>query len=183
MIPPPLPFEIRKRVAHANDIDAAIFITVHNNMHEGQAKGLEIFFGDGKGSEALAKSIGANIKSQNYDVRRIEHESQTAVKELTAFKDHNADDRPLIVLEGGFVDHPEDLKKIQHPDFIDQYSNAVAQGIASFAKTRGYQQETSQVSASNSSSVNPAGQDVAIDTSFTPPVTPDVRKPETALNR
>ncbi len=161
---------LQKRSQQANAIDADLFITVHNNKYVGTAKGGEVFYGDGTQSKLVAETIGENMRTFDDSFRRVQHESNTAVKRLGVFQGHNDSRRALVLLEGGFLDHPEDLPRIQGYDFIEKYSNAVAQGASALAKNRGFARET--MTASVDTPKQNQGADVQ---EPSPPTIPNVK--------
>ncbi len=116
-----------ERPAFANNLDAAVFVSIHINSSENdEAFGTEVYYAEsnnenlyGTTSSALAKNVLnrmlLNMGSVNRGVRTAEH----AVTKRT--------NMPSCLVEVGFISNTDELSMM----VTDSYQNKVAKGIAS----------------------------------------------------
>lgn len=132
---------LNARVQFADENEAMALLSFHNNASNGTQKGTEAFFGDNSESEAMANASFSAFQRADMDARRVAHQSQTHVGDLGIFRGHKGADRALVVYEGVFLDHPEDVKKAKDTQFLEQYSSAIASSVNQYATGKGYSQD------------------------------------------
>lgn len=113
-------------VATANELDADIFISLHCNAFNEQAKGTEcLVFAKGKGSysEDLAKAIQAQIIcSLNTVDRGVKERPDLAVLKGTKM--------PAVLVEMAFIDNADDCHKLIYHQ--DDFARAIARGVTDY---------------------------------------------------
>lgn len=145
--------ELQDRAALTKRRSDAIFVSLHFNASPNrEAQGLEIFSVTPRGSPSteydellvrdmvaefgndyevpsfvLAHSIyqamqGSGLKMADRGVKR----ARFAVLRLTRV--------PAVLVEGGFLSHPEDAKRVADKDWRNAYAGAIAAGILEFQK-------------------------------------------------
>src|SRR5262249_52548012 len=125
-----------KRAASGVNPRTEIFVSIHYNAAEApEAQGIEVFyFNDAENptrttaSKALAQSVLTHVLSTTgAKSRGIKHGNYLVIRESSV---------PAILVEGGFLTHPEELAKIKDPGYLKKLAWGVAQGIAHYAKVR-----------------------------------------------
>lgn len=111
-------------VATANEMDADIFISLHCNAFNEQAKGTEcLVFSKFAKSERLAKAIQAQIvNSLNTVDRGIKERPDLAVLKGTQMT--------AVLVEMAFIDNAEDCSKLISKQ--DDFARAIARGVTDY---------------------------------------------------
>lgn len=119
-----------ERPEKANLMNADMLISIHNNAHTNSAAHGIVTLYYNKKSEAgydvssgsLAHAIHAEmVKEIGFYNRRIEECPEYAVL--------NKSDMPAVILEGGFLTNPDNLKFMLTDAFVEAYATAVARGV------------------------------------------------------
>ncbi len=120
-----------ERPAYANELDAAVFVSIHINSVEdtsSDAEGTEVYYAAsnnddsyGTTSEKLAKnvlrSMISNMSSVNRGVKTAEH----AVTKRS--------NMPSCLVEVGFISHEDELKLMVDEDYQSKTAKGIAEGI------------------------------------------------------
>ena len=111
-------------VATANELGADIFISLHCNAFNQQAKGTEcLVFAKGSYSEDLANAIQRQIVNALDTVNRgVKERPDLAVLKHTAM--------PAVLVEMAFIDNEEDCEKLIHQQ--DEFAAAIARGVTDY---------------------------------------------------
>ena len=121
--------ELTNRIKNSG---ASLCISCHNNAFNGKAQGFEVIHSinsDGK----LAKTIVEEVKKTGFLVRRIF--SRESMAHENKGKDFYYVIRltypkvVTIIVEFGFIDNIEDLKRLRDPVWQDKLCSAVANGV------------------------------------------------------
>ncbi len=154
---------LEARVDRANQVNAATFISFHNNA--GGGRGSEIFFADGHSSSAaLAKSMNAANVKQGLPTRGAKNENQ--IKGLGVFNGHNNTNRQLVLAEGFFMDNKADNDLGNTEKFRQQYTDSIVASVESQLLARGFKRDTTVPNVPETSIAN-----------LPSPQTPNVAKP------
>lgn len=119
--------ESRDRPNYANEEDADIFISLHQNTFDDpDVSGTESFYYDEE-SRSFAETM------------------QTHVTEATGFNDRGAGkenlfvtrdtDMPAVLIEVGYLSNPEDQDKMQTEAFQKQVAESIVDGIKAYQKS------------------------------------------------
>ncbi len=111
-------------VATANALDADIFISLHCNAFNQQARGTEcLVFAKGSYAEDLADAIQAQIVNSLDTVDRgVKERTDLAVLKHTAM--------PAVLVEMAFIDNEEDCEKLINQQ--DEFAAAIARGVTDY---------------------------------------------------
>jgi N-acetylmuramoyl-L-alanine amidase len=118
------------RPAAANEANADLYVSVHNNSSESSsARGTEVYY-DSKTTESsygiyskhLAEVIYANLLSTIGCTGR-------GAKSEPAYAVLNKTTMPAIIIEGAFLSNTDDLKLMMTDEFRQNYALAAAKGI------------------------------------------------------
>lgn len=111
-------------VATANELNADIFISLHCNAFNQQAKGTEcLIFAKGSYAEDLADAIQRQIVNALDTVDRgVKERPDLAVLKHTAM--------PAVLVEMAFIDNEEDCEKLIHQQ--DEFAAAIARGVTDY---------------------------------------------------
>ncbi len=125
-----------KRVEIANKAGAALFVSLHyNSARSPVAKGIEIFFYNSKenpkrtaSSHRLAHAVLIRLLRRTNAVSRGVKKGNFLVIRET--------EMPAIIVEGGFISNPEELALLKNPEYIEEISRGVADGIDFYFKKK-----------------------------------------------
>lgn len=128
---------LSERAQEANNMNADIFVSVHFNAHPTQTvQGIETYIYNQRGntsnpyanntdrinnSRTLANHIQSQLINQTGATNRGVREANFHVIRETHM--------PAVLLELGFMDHPQEWRQIQVPSYQNTLSRAVAAGI------------------------------------------------------
>lgn len=122
---------LKDRTNLANDIEADIFVSVHNNSAGATAKGTEVLYYPST-SDSRSKEMAQIVQNKiiaacgNVD-RKIKARPDLVVL--------NSSKMPAILLEGGFLTNAEDAAKMKDPNYNQTYARAVYEGIVEIFDT------------------------------------------------
>ncbi len=141
-----------QRVAFANRVDDAIFVSVHfNSSGNSAANGIETYALAPQGT-ASTNGGSASGSSHNGNSRDAENIAlATAVHAMVMHRVGAIDrgikrarfnvlrgiNKPAILFEGGFVTNSGEGKKIHSEAYLDQLANSIADAIVNFQKVLG----------------------------------------------
>ena len=115
-------------VSTANDTDADIFISIHCNGFNGQAKGTEVcVYPNSKVGHMLGECIQNQIVSSLDTVDRGIKERVPGVNGLYVLSNT---DMPAVLVETAFIDNYEDGIKLR--DRADDFARAIARGVTDY---------------------------------------------------
>jgi N-acetylmuramoyl-L-alanine amidase len=125
-----------QRVAFSNDVKPTCFVSIHFNAAPSpQAKGIEIFVYKEGGatprldaSEALAKSILKHLLQwTGADSRGVKSDNFRVIKD---------NHYPAVLVEAGFLSHPEEAKLLGQPLYLKKVAMGIAKGIDDYLSSR-----------------------------------------------
>ena len=116
--------ELGKRCAIANDWEADYFISVHLNSNGSTAVGIETLYTSESGQD-LAIPIQDCLIEGTGDTDR-------GIKERDDLYVLNGTDCPAVLLELGFISHPETEEKLRSKDYQRLLVECVALGIREY---------------------------------------------------
>ena len=118
-----------ERVAFSNGVDPTCFVSIHfNSAPSREAEGIEVFIYKDKelpervlSSERLAQSIlKRTTERTGAESRGVKPAVFRVIKDTTC---------PAVLIEGGFLSHPEEAKKIGQPLYLKKLAAGIAEGI------------------------------------------------------
>ncbi len=114
-----------QRARRANAVEADVFISLHLNAHgEAGAEGSTTFyFGSSHAGRALADRL------QNELVRLDLADCRSHARSYPILRETRM---PAVLVEPGFISHPEDEKKLRDPEFLGRVADAITTGIARY---------------------------------------------------
>jgi N-acetylmuramoyl-L-alanine amidase len=121
--------ELQERVDLAHDKNATIFVSLHyNTAPSADAQGIEVYYYDPKASSTrmteskkLAQAVlDGVVASAQTKSRGIKHGNFRVIRETKT---------PAILVEGGFLTNPSELKQLKSPAYLNKLAKGVADGI------------------------------------------------------
>lgn len=109
----------------ANDINADMFVSIHNNSASPAAKGTELLYYPNSSdtrSKQIAKLMQDNIVKATGMYNR-------GIKERPDLYVLRTSKMPAVLIEGGFLSNAEDAAKLKSEDFTQKYAYAVYEAI------------------------------------------------------
>lgn len=113
-----------------------IFVSIHfNSAPSTQAEGVEVFYYRDENhpartqtSKLLAETVLKYIvKETGAKSRGVKHGNYYVIRET---------DVPAILIEGGFLTHPEELTKIKDPSYLKKLAWGITQGVDAYLQAR-----------------------------------------------
>jgi N-acetylmuramoyl-L-alanine amidase len=112
------------RCEMANDAKADIFLSVHLNSNGPSAVGIETLYSTSEG-KAVAEPVHKALIKATGDRDR-------GLKERDNLHVLNGTDMPAILVEVGFISHPDTEKKFRSPDYRKLLAQAIREGLSDF---------------------------------------------------
>lgn len=104
--------DLRQRVKIVNETENGILISIHQNtFSDSRYGGAQVFYGQGQGSEKLAKLLQDSFKATvNPDSNRMSKKSSGVylMEHIT---------NPGVLIECGFLSNPEEEAKLRSPQY------------------------------------------------------------------
>lgn len=152
---------LEDRVRFANKLPGAVFVSIHfndasgNGQATGQASGIETYYCEHKLTPAEGWSWASLLgrgKSGVPDARWAVHEGQTladaiqgaliagtraenrGTKERSLYVTHRVLG-PAVLVEGGFVSHPGEARRLGDPVYRQVLAECIAEGIVKYLHT------------------------------------------------
>lgn len=140
------------RPAHARKHKADLFVSLHfNSAGDASVRGVETYcMTPARASSTNARGEGASTgayEANRFDSRNILlawHVQKQLVNKLDTadrgvrrarFAVLRFAPAPAILIEGGYMSHPAEMKKITDPDYRKQMAGAIVDGINAYKKT------------------------------------------------
>lgn len=124
---------LEKRTAIANETKSKLFVSIHFNAAKNPvAKGIEVFYyaSADKFRTGSSKKLAARVLSKVID--RTVAESR-GIKEGNFYVIRETH-MPAILIEAGFMTHPEELHLLRDINYRDKIARGIAEGIDSYFK-------------------------------------------------
>lgn len=114
-----------ERARRANAMGADLFISLHLNAHgaPGAEGATTFFFGGSRAGEALADKLQSELVRLDLKDCRSHARAYPVLRETRM---------PAVLVEPGFITHPDDEKKLQDPDFLGRAADAIARGVVRY---------------------------------------------------
>jgi N-acetylmuramoyl-L-alanine amidase len=114
---------LQSRCDIANQANADFFLSLHSNT--GGGTGTEVYALPGGQAEKLAATMLPYLSQEGlWPNRGVKTNQRYYVLVYT--------DMPAVLTENGFIDHPEDARKLKDPAFRKKLARAHAKGICGF---------------------------------------------------
>jgi hypothetical protein len=138
-----------ERVAVVAAFNPDLCVSIHHNAANGIASGSEIIHGArNKRDDRLAELIQENLQKAGMPARRIFSRLNDQGQDWYFMIRRIADgDTETIIVEGGFVDHPQDARLLKDASFLEAEARAIAEGIISYLKLQRLTAITGQAAA------------------------------------
>lgn len=122
---------LRGRTDLANEIEADIFVSVHNNSHNEVSKGTEVLYypnaTDTRSKQMAQIALDHIIRECGTYNRGVKPRPDLVVL--------NTSKMPAILLEGAFISNPTEAALLNSPDFTQKYGRAVGNAIIEMFNT------------------------------------------------
>ncbi|SDO06910.1 peptidoglycan-binding protein [Alkalicoccus daliensis] len=113
----------------ANRSGADVFLSIHTNMFNGQARGTETFWHDRyerSNSIRLANAVqDATVAKMGTHYRRVDYGNYSVIRQTEI---------PSALLEIGFKDHPDDAAKLRSNTYRQRAAEAIRDGMINYFK-------------------------------------------------
>ncbi|MGO0121793.1 N-acetylmuramoyl-L-alanine amidase [Desulfothermobacter acidiphilus] len=120
--------DLERRIALANQLRADAFLSIHvNSFAEADEYGPQVFYQSGSAeSMELAQAIQDEIKYLLRNTERLPRPGDYLVGRQARM--------PAVVVEVGFLTHPEERERLQDPVYQSQLAFAIGAGVLRFFK-------------------------------------------------
>jgi N-acetylmuramoyl-L-alanine amidase len=124
---------LQRRVSIANKTKGSLFVSLHfNSSSSVDAQGIEVFYYDSKelwrtrASKRLANCILYRVVDKTAAVSRgIKQGNFHVIRET---------EMPAVLVEGGFMTHREERRKLRDREYLDNLAAGIAQGIDKYMR-------------------------------------------------
>ncbi len=125
---------LKERAEMANESKSRVFVSVHYNAAQSQkAKGIEVYFFN-KGDRLRvdsSKKLATDVLSQllhhtEAPSRGVKHGNFLVIRETKM---------PAILVEGGFITHPDECKSLNDRNYREELARAIAEGVDHYFKS------------------------------------------------
>lgn len=126
-----LPLE--KRTSIANETKSKLFVSIHyNSAPNPVAKGVEVFYyaSEDKIRKEASKKLATRVLSKVIDRTAAESRGTKEGKFHVIRETH----MPAILIEAGFMTHPDELHLLKDINYRDKIARGIAEGVDSFFK-------------------------------------------------
>jgi N-acetylmuramoyl-L-alanine amidase len=116
--------ELGERYQIANSWDADYFVSIHCNSNGPSAEGIETLYTTTSGRDLAVPIQSALIAATDDRDRGLKERDNLAVL--------NGTNMPAVLVEVGFISHPETESKLKTSDYKQLLADAIARGLAEF---------------------------------------------------
>lgn len=140
---------LRERLAIADGFEYPIFVSIHFNQSPFRsASGVEIFYAPRNGSEWMwAGFFNAPESQVNVESRELAGFLGTSLEARTQASHRGIHRRalflvqhargPAVLVEGGFLSHPQERQRLGRPEYRQVLAEALAEGVVEYTRRRG----------------------------------------------
>lgn len=143
---------LNERVAFANKVDNAVFVSVHfNSSGNSTASGIETY---ALAPQGTASTNGGRASGSSHNGNARDAENIALATAVHAMVMHRVDaidrgikrarfnvlrgiNKPAILFEGGFVTNSAEARKINSEAYLDQLAKSIADAVVNFQKVLG----------------------------------------------
>lgn len=122
---------LKKRVEIANQNRCQALVSIHyNSAKNTQAQGIEVFYtkkGEGL-RKKLSKTMASKVLQSTIHATKA---TNRGIKEgnFCVIRDTKV---PAILIEGGFMTHEQERKKLQNDNYLNEIARGIAEGIEEY---------------------------------------------------
>ena len=117
--------DLSGRIKVAQEENADLLVSIHVNAASSALKGPMVFY---QKDNETSKELGGSIIEQLHNVER--HQQQDLIG--ADYFILNQANIPAVLVEVGFITHPEEREKLQAEEYQEQLACAIAEGIKNF---------------------------------------------------
>ena len=111
------------RAVIANNAGSNLFVSVHCNSYEGQARGMDVYYHKSEPAKLLAQSILDEAAALGVTTRQIQKNNYQVLWDT---------DMPAVLVETGFLTDPTDLAQLLDPAHQKLVAQAIANAVLAY---------------------------------------------------
>lgn len=115
-----------QRAVIANNVGSDLFVSVHCNSYEGQARGMDVYYHKSEPAKQLAQSILDEAAALGLTTRQIQKNNYQVLWDT---------DMPAVLVETGFLTDPTDLAQLLDPAHQQTVARAIANAVLAYLDT------------------------------------------------
>lgn len=104
----------------ANAAASDLFVSVHCNSYDGEARGMDVYYYKSESAKILAQSILNRASERNITTREIQKNNYQVLWDT---------DMPAVLVETGFLTDPTDLANLLNPTFQQSVALAITEAV------------------------------------------------------
>lgn len=108
------------RAILANNAGSDLFVSVHCNSYEGQARGMDVYYHKSEPAKLLAQSILDEAAALGIPTRQVQKNNYQVLWDT---------DMPAVLVETGFLTDPTDLARLLDPAHQETVARAIANAV------------------------------------------------------
>lgn len=115
-----------KRAITANNAGSDLFVSIHCNSYEGEARGMDVYYHKSEPAKLLAQDILDCSAALGITTRQVQKNNYQVLWDT---------DMPAVLVEAGFVTDPTDLAALLDPNHQKTVACAIADAVLSYLDT------------------------------------------------
>lgn len=108
------------RAIIANNAGSDLFVSIHCNSYEGQARGMDVYYHKSEPAKELAQEILDQAAELGIRVREIQKNNYQVLWDT---------DMPAVLVETGFLTDPEEYALLRQAEYQEKIAQAVALAV------------------------------------------------------
>jgi N-acetylmuramoyl-L-alanine amidase len=117
--------DLKERVRIVNAVPNSLLISIHQNYFpQAQFSGAQVFYNQGKGSEALAGNMQSLFK------QTLNHTSRRQPKKATGIYLMDKIEKPGVLIECGFLSNPQEEAALRNNAYQNKLCSVIATTVA-----------------------------------------------------
>lgn len=112
-----------KRAATANNAGSDLFVSIHCNSYEGEARGMDVYYHKSEPAKLLAQDILDRAAALGITTRQIQKNNYQVLWDT---------EMPAVLVETGFVTDPTELAALLDPDHQKTVARAIADAVLAY---------------------------------------------------
>lgn len=109
-----------ERAIIANDAGSDLFVSIHCNSYEGEARGMDVYYHKSEPAKELAQAVLDQAAALGIRTREVQKNNYQVLWDT---------DMPAILVETGFVTDPEEYALLRDEEYQEKMAQAVALAV------------------------------------------------------
>ena len=108
------------RAILANNVGSDLFVSIHCNSYEGEARGMDVYYHKSESAKELAQTVLDQAATLGVRTRQVQKNNYQVLWDT---------DMPAVLVETGFVTDPEEYALLQQEEYQEKIAQAIALAV------------------------------------------------------